>query len=179
VLVPPGRLGAQPSLSIGYSSEAPIYGGLASGWTLSGVPMVGLDTSQGRLVTTSPSDAPKTYQSSMAGGRPLVTVEEPHDAAVAQTFRPQSDASGTRYELIKWPNNTLKEWRARSTDCRREGTGTQVDHAISRKNMGNATLDNAQLACPHCNASKGAGTFPKTPAPGYEGPWPPPHWYDK
>jgi 5-methylcytosine-specific restriction endonuclease McrA len=58
--------------------------------------------------------------------------------------------------------------------CRREGTATQVDHAIPRSRGGNATLDNAQMACPHCNASKGAGDFPKNPPPGYTGPWPPP-----
>lgn len=57
--------------------------------------------------------------------------------------------------------------------CQRPGTGSQVDHAIPRARGGNATLDNAQLACPHCNASKGAGDFPKTPPPGYTGPWPP------
>ncbi|HWK27650.1 MAG TPA: RHS repeat-associated core domain-containing protein [Solirubrobacter sp.] len=60
--------------------------------------------------------------------------------------------------------------------CARPGTGTQVDHAIPKARGGDATLDNAQLACPHCNASKGAGDFPKSPPPGYEGPWPPPHW---
>jgi RHS repeat-associated protein len=58
--------------------------------------------------------------------------------------------------------------------CRREGTGTQVDHAIPRARGGNATIDNAQLACPHCNPSKGVGDFPKSPPPGYTGPWPPP-----
>jgi len=57
--------------------------------------------------------------------------------------------------------------------CRQPGIGTQVDHAIPRSLGGDATLDNAQLACPHCNASKGAGTFPKTPPAGYRGPWPP------
>jgi len=56
--------------------------------------------------------------------------------------------------------------------CGREGTATQVDHAIPKACRGNATLDNAQLACPHCNASKGAGDFPKTPPRGYTGPWP-------
>ena len=60
--------------------------------------------------------------------------------------------------------------------CGREGTGTQVDHAVARSRGGNATIDNAQLACPHCNPSKGAGEFPKNPPPVYEGPWPPPHW---
>lgn len=60
--------------------------------------------------------------------------------------------------------------------CRMEGTGTQVDHAIPKARGGNATVDNAQLACPHCNASKGARDVPVNPPPGYRGEWPPPHW---
>lgn len=57
--------------------------------------------------------------------------------------------------------------------CRREGVAMQVDHAIPRARGGNATLDNAQLACPHCNASKGARDFPVNPPPDYFGKWPP------
>jgi hypothetical protein len=60
--------------------------------------------------------------------------------------------------------------------CRREGVATQVDHAIPKARGGNATLDNAQLACPHCNASKGARDFPANPPPDYFGKWPPSHW---
>src|SRR6185295_3104447 len=57
--------------------------------------------------------------------------------------------------------------------CQRAGTAKQVDHAIPRARGGNATLDNAQMACEHCNPSKGVGDFPKSPPPGYTGPWPP------
>lgn len=60
--------------------------------------------------------------------------------------------------------------------CRRKGTATQVDHATPRARGGNATLDNAQLACPHCNPSKGARRYPVNPPPGYRGEWPPPWW---
>ena len=60
--------------------------------------------------------------------------------------------------------------------CRHEGVATQVDHAIPKARGGNATLENAQLACPHCNASKGARDFPVNPPPGYRGEWPPSHW---
>lgn len=60
--------------------------------------------------------------------------------------------------------------------CRKEVTGTQVDHAISKARGGDATLENAQMACPHCNASKGARDFPVNPPPGYRGEWPPSHW---
>jgi RHS repeat-associated protein len=60
--------------------------------------------------------------------------------------------------------------------CRQPGTATQVDHVIPKSLGGNATLDNAQLTCPHCNQSKGNRLFPLTPPPGYLGPWPPSWW---
>jgi len=59
--------------------------------------------------------------------------------------------------------------------CRMETKG-QVDHAIPRARGGNATLDNAQIACPWCNASKGARDFPVNPPPGFRGDWPPVWW---
>jgi RHS repeat-associated protein len=60
--------------------------------------------------------------------------------------------------------------------CGRPGTGTQVDHSVPRSRGGDATLDNAQLACSWCNPSKGAGDYPANPPPDYTGPWPPPWW---
>jgi len=60
--------------------------------------------------------------------------------------------------------------------CSMKGTATQVDHAVPRARGGNATIENAQMTCPHCNQSKGAGDFPKSPPPGYTGNWPPEHW---
>jgi RHS repeat-associated protein len=58
--------------------------------------------------------------------------------------------------------------------CRRPGTASHVDHAIPASKGGNATIENAQLACPFCNQSKGNRFFPVNPPPGYRGPWPPP-----
>src|SRR5580704_1809670 len=46
--VPPGRDGIQPHLALSYSSQAPIYGGIAAGWSLS-LPIITLDTSSGRV----------------------------------------------------------------------------------------------------------------------------------
>src|SRR5262245_6504138 len=34
ITVPPGRNGMQPHLALTYSSQAPIYGGIAAGWEL-------------------------------------------------------------------------------------------------------------------------------------------------
>ena len=60
--------------------------------------------------------------------------------------------------------------------CRMKTDRPQVDHSIPKSCGGNATIDNAQTTCTHCNASKGARDFPVTPPGGYEGPWPPPWW---
>lgn len=56
------------------------------------------------------------------------------------------------------------------------GKGTEVDHAIPKSKGGNNTIDNAQLTCRHCNASKGSNLYPKTPPKGFPGKWPPPWW---
>ncbi len=60
--------------------------------------------------------------------------------------------------------------------CRRPGTGTQTDHAIPRSRGGDATLDNAQKACPHCNASKRDRDYPVNPPKDYQGQWSPSWW---
>jgi len=60
--------------------------------------------------------------------------------------------------------------------CRMETETPQVDHVVPKARGGDATIGNAQTACPHCNASKGARDFPVTPPPGYRGSWPPPWW---
>lgn len=113
---------------------------------------------------SEPTPLPNSDQGSAPGGPPI-----------------KAGASGGPTAGQRFPQAVREEaFRENPTKtcvyCRREGTGTQVDHATARARGGNATIDNAQLACPHCNPSKGAGQFPKTPPPGYEGPWPPPHW---
>ncbi len=61
--------------------------------------------------------------------------------------------------------------------CRRTaGRRRQVDHVIAKTRGGNATLENAQIVCNHCNPSKGNRDFPVNPPPGFEGPWPPSWW---
>lgn len=113
IRVPPGRNGMQPHLALNYSSQAPIYGGLAAGWSLS-IPIITEDTSRGRLWTSDFSVALKTYTSSMAGGRPLAPVVEPSDADVDATFRAPDDASFMRYQKIRTGTGFL--WRVLATD---------------------------------------------------------------
>jgi RHS repeat-associated protein len=60
--------------------------------------------------------------------------------------------------------------------CHQTTDRPQVDHAIPRARGGDATLDNGQTACGHCNASKGKRDYPVNPPPGYRGKWPPSWW---
>jgi RHS repeat-associated protein len=55
--------------------------------------------------------------------------------------------------------------------CNMEPKNPEVDHIIPKSRGGNASRENAQLTCRHCNRSKGAGDFPKTPPAGYRGRW--------
>jgi hypothetical protein len=127
IQVPPGRNGVAPQLALSYSSQAPTYGGIAAGWTLS-IPMISEDHSQGRLRTRSSfieakqaanGEDPKKddrFVSSMAGGRPLVSVVEPTGVAsdVYMAYRAQNDTSFTRYERMI--AGAAFRWRARTTD---------------------------------------------------------------
>jgi hypothetical protein len=107
IFVPPGRHGMQPALSLTYSSQAPIYGGIAAGWQLP-IPIISLDTSNGRLV------GPKTYASSMGGGRPLVPVTEALPTGTDGAYRAQNDATFTRY--LHEPSSATSRWIAQTTD---------------------------------------------------------------
>jgi hypothetical protein len=44
IQVPPGRNGMAPQLALSYSSQAPLYGGIAAGWSLS-IPEIREDSS--------------------------------------------------------------------------------------------------------------------------------------
>lgn len=92
IAVAPGRAGMQPSLSLGYSSQAPLYGGLAAGWTFE-VPTIRRDWSGGHY-------APERWTSSLAGGRELIPVDEVIPADADQAFRAQADSSYARYQRL-------------------------------------------------------------------------------
>jgi RHS repeat-associated protein len=127
IVVPPGRNGMAPQLALSYSSQAPNFGGIAAGWTLS-IPSITEDFSK-RLVTRSPqietqqvanAEDPKaddSFVSSLAGGRPLIAVTEPGiavDAGVYKRYRAQGDTTYTRYERMAagW----AYRWRALTSD---------------------------------------------------------------
>src|ERR1041385_3004328 len=104
IALPPGR--TKPSLSLVYSSQAPIYGTVASGWSLSGAgALIQEDTSGGRL-----AGGGKKYLSSLAGGQQLLEVDEPGSGI---RYRAQHDVSFTRYERFTTGDYW---WRAYSPD---------------------------------------------------------------
>jgi RHS repeat-associated protein len=115
IKVPPGRNGVAPSLALTYSSQAPIYGGIAAGWSLP-LGLIRDDTSRAWLPTRSPQygNNPDDDRFVVNESR-LVAVDEPHAADVYKTYRiANGDTSYTRYERLV--AGAGARWRARSHD---------------------------------------------------------------
>ncbi len=105
---PPGRRDMQPNISLQYSSHAPIYGTLAAGWTLSGLPIITEEASGGRLWGTATVPSLTRYQSSLSGNRPLFVVTEASPAGTG-SYRAENDSSWLRYQY--YPTGDFW-WRA-------------------------------------------------------------------
>jgi len=138
IAAPPGRNGLKPSIALSYSSQAAIYGGVAAGWSVSGLPIITEDTSGGRLWSTDANSVQQVhrYQSSMTGNRPLVSISEPAPSGAA-TYRAQNDSSWVRYELYQ---NAAYWWRALSPD------GTTYYFGHKDTHIGNCTIVSAGYA---------------------------------
>jgi hypothetical protein len=102
IVVPPGRLGMQPALSLDYSSQSPLFGGIASGWSLS-IPSISWDYSMG----TDTPGLPR-WTSSLAGR--LIRTDEPPLLQLA--YRGRYDDSQARYIY----NAFLGEWQVLRKD---------------------------------------------------------------
>ncbi len=89
--VPPGRNSMAPALALRYSSQSPLRGGLAAGWTMT-LPSVQLDYSAGYEQGTH------IYRASLgsANGR-LVEVTEPSPYPRARAYRIDYDNTFTRF----------------------------------------------------------------------------------
>jgi hypothetical protein len=95
---------------------------------------------------------------------------------------PKVGSSGGPTAGKVFPKSVKQAAKAENPDstcvfCRMKTDKPQIDHAQPRAKGGNATLDNAQLSCGFCNASKGAREWPVNAPPGYSGAWPPPWRY--
>lgn len=154
ISVPPGRQGMVPHLALTYSSQAPVYGGIATGWNWNmSIPEIREDTSGGRLRTRYPFANPPDpkiddrFVSTLAGGRALVRVDRPEDASKPYyQYRAQADDRFDRYERIKNPGTGVK-WRVYSTDgtVRYFGDEFQAPGCIQRTANGGETEDYAPL----------------------------------
>ena len=107
IVVPPGRLGMEPDLALEYSSDAPIYGGIAAGWSLN-VPAIRLDTTNGTLVDE------RRWVSDLSGGERLIPTDDAHTGVVTQVYRARYDSSGLKYE--RQAQGQPFEWVARGLD---------------------------------------------------------------
>ena len=112
-VVPPGRLGLQPSLALAYSSQGSLRGGIAAGWSLD-VPIIQRDYSGGSMGkgpgTTNHEDIP--FMSSMSGGHQLVPVSDEQTDPEWQAYRARQDDQYIRYERKRIGG----QWRARTLD---------------------------------------------------------------
>ena len=119
IQVPPGRNGMAPKLALAYSSQGPVNGGIAAGWSLP-IPEIREDTSQGRLATRAPTilvgdlRADDRFTSSVAGHARLIKVPITPATGVYGIYLAQGDASGTRYERLNSGNGAW--WRVLSLD---------------------------------------------------------------
>jgi hypothetical protein len=112
-VVPPGRVGMQPSVALAYSSQGSLRGGIAAGWSLD-VPIIQRDYSAGSMGigpgTANHEDIP--FMSSMSGGHQLVAVDDEQTEPGWQSYRAKLDDQYVRYER----KESGGQWRARTLD---------------------------------------------------------------
>jgi RHS repeat-associated protein len=103
--VPPGRNGMAPSLALSYSSQAPLRGGLAVGWTGLELPYIDIE----------PKVHPGEPKYRLGGTNRLVKVEDAR-AGATEVYRAEFDAGFTRWERWGDPDSPQTKWIARSLD---------------------------------------------------------------
>lgn len=119
--VPPGRLGMQPSLALGYSSSGALRGGLAVGWSLD-LPMIERDP-----------EFPLLVRYRVDGKRLIRDYTDPMGGEV---YRTEVDGSFTRYQ------KTALGWTVLTTDGHTLSFNRAAQHrwmiTENRDAMGNA-----------------------------------------
>jgi RHS repeat-associated protein len=115
---PKGRFDVKPMVSLSYSSDAPLRGGVAAGWALS-VPMVRGDNSRGTLDANGNNPSTERYVSTLLGGGSLMRDSDaPIDGETGDIFLVMHDNAYVRYERVS-PDSGAQEgvlWRARTSD---------------------------------------------------------------
>jgi RHS repeat-associated protein len=103
--VPPGRNGLAPQLALSYSSQAPLRGGIAVGWTGLELPYIDIE----------PIAVPGVPKFRVSGSNRLVVVNDVK-AGATEVYRAEFDASFTRWERWGDVNSPTTTWVARSLD---------------------------------------------------------------
>lgn len=130
IIAPPGRNGVVPHLSLSYSSQAPIYGGIAAGWELA-VPWMREETATSRLRATS--DGP-IYTSGLTSGQPLIPFYAP-----TLEYRAVADSSFVRYFKVA-DSGTGPYWRALAPEGQRYEFGGPTASTCTNLSAKNAPL---------------------------------------
>jgi YD repeat-containing protein len=123
IQVPPGRGNMAPQLALRYSSNSPLRGGIAAGWTLD-LPLIEEDDAAGKL------DTPR-YRASMgaASGR-LIEVPDANPYPNSTAYRVEFDESFTRFFYLAEAVEGVT-WIALTTDG--------VRHEFAEVAQGNET----------------------------------------
>jgi hypothetical protein len=103
--VPPGRNGMVPQLALSYSSQAPLRGGIAVGWSGPELPYIDVEPKALR-------GDPKFR---LSGNSRLVVVNDAK-AGATEVYRAEFDASFTRWERWGDVNSPTATWTARKLD---------------------------------------------------------------
>lgn len=110
IVVPPGRKGMAPHLAFTYSSQAPVRGGLAVGWSFD-IPSIRLDNA-----LPSVGASPR-YRETLTNGtliRVDADVKSFSSLGTTYSYRDELDDSYARFEKIE--SGTSQGWVARTTD---------------------------------------------------------------
>ena len=138
---PTGRHGAKPKVSLEYSSEAPLRGGVAAGWRLN-VPMIAGDTTKGTW--TKGNNLPERpvlerFVSSLHGGGELVhDADSPIEVPGSEfdgiiVFLALHDNTYVRYEKLDASAQDVDYlWRARTSDGHQYHFGKRGEHLYWR-----------------------------------------------
>ena len=105
LVVPPGRAGMEPTLRLTYSSDSPLRGDIATGWSLS-LPEISRDSSRSAFDE-------EAWISTYGGYGRLAPAENPNDA---NSFRKHGDSSQAFYE--KAPSHDRVQFTAYTPDGR-------------------------------------------------------------
>ncbi|MEO3807463.1 RHS repeat-associated core domain-containing protein [Sphaerisporangium sp. B11E5] len=130
--VPVGHGGLTPRLGLSYSSDGPVHGTVAAGWSLTGSATITVDVAAGTVRPEWPqggtTEAPRNFT---GPNGPLVRDDSlPKSSPQAVGYRALHDASFTRFEYLAGTDSPYW-WQAYGADGRVSNFGLKTQHPWS------------------------------------------------